>query len=209
MSFVVEREAEPLPRVAQETGIDLGSTAFATVAVDGGTRPRTTSIGDPCSLKPWLRRPRRPEREKARHSPGSRPRAKTRGKVALRHGKIVRSRFDHPHMTALDPNVTGLRRDREVARAVGDAGWARLARTRARKAEFHGRTLHRIDRWYRSSRLRTDRGHPAGRRPPHIRTREGCGAVHDREEGAAQSIIAAGWVERRNACGHHVGPPFG
>jgi putative transposase len=222
-SFVVERAVEPLPRCGQEAGIDLGLTTFAVVATDGPAGPRAFGVDNPRFLKSKLRKLRRLEREKVRRRRGSSNRGKTRRQIAVQHGKVARSRLDHHHKVALDVvrdnqtiyiedlNVAGMLRNRSLARAIGDAAWAQFARVLAEKAEFRGRSVHRIDRWHPSSQLCADCGHRSGDKPLNVRawTCDGCGAAHDRDHVAARNILAAGRAERKNACGHHVRPPSG
>ncbi|MCS7479809.1 RNA-guided endonuclease InsQ/TnpB family protein [Umezawaea endophytica] len=222
-SFVVERQAEPLPATDQEAGVDLGLTTFAAVAMTGGAGPRVVDVANPRFLKSKLRKLRRLEREKARRRRGSGNREKTRQRIARQHGEVARSRLDHHHKVALDLvrdnqaiyiedlHVAGMLRNRRLARAIDDAAWAQFGRVLAEKAEYRGRVVHRIDRWHPSSRLCADCGRGSGAKPLEVRvwTCEGCGAVHQRDHVAARNILAAGRAERENACGHHVRPPSG
>jgi putative transposase len=219
-SFVVEVEPAPLPVVEQEAGIDLGITRLATVATSAGTR---TDIANPKHLAAKLRKLRSLEREKARRVKGSANRAKTRRKVAVQHGKVTRARRDYHHKQALnlvrdnqavyieDLNITGMVRNRRLARVIHDAGWGQLVRLVEEKAGRHGRTVHKVSRWLPSSKTCSACGHLVDAMPLNIRAWvcPRCAVVHDRDYNAAMNILAAGQAERLNACGAHVSPPSG
>ncbi|GAA4538477.1 RNA-guided endonuclease TnpB family protein [Amycolatopsis samaneae] len=219
-SFVVEVEPTPLPPIEQEAGIDLGISRLGTVA---DTTGRRTEVANPKHLARKLRKLARLEREKHRRAKGSTNRAKTRRKVAVQHGKVACSRRDYHHKQALilvrenqavhveDLNIVGMVRNRRLARAISDVGWAQFVRLLQEKAERYGRTVHKVSRWLPSSKTCSGCGHVMD--TMQLKIREwccpGCGAVHDRDENAAVNILAAGRAERRNACGAPVSPPFG
>lgn len=218
-SFVVEVAPAPLPVIEREAGVDVGITRLATVATSTGQR---VDITNPKHLARKQRKLARLEREKARRVKGSVNRAKTRRKVAAQHGKVVRARRDYHHKLALtlvrdnqavhveDLNTAGMVRNRRLARAIHDAGWAQLVRLIEEKAERHGRTVHRVSRWLPSSKTCSTCGHLMDTMALAVRTWTcpACAAVHDRDHNAAKVILAAGQAERRNACGAHVRPPF-
>ncbi len=219
-SFVVVVEPTPLPAVEREAGVDLGIARLATVADTTGGRQ---DIGNPKHLARRLRRLARLEREKARRAEGGANRAKTRRKVAIQHGKVSRARRDYHHKQALDLvrenqavsvedlNIAGMVRNRRLARAIHDAGWAQFVRLLHEKAERYGRTVYTVDRWLPSSKTCSACGHVVDTMPLKIRewACPGCGTVHDRDHNAAVNILAAGRAERRNACRAGVSPPHG
>lgn len=219
-SFVVEVAPSPLPVVEREAGVDLGITRLATIATSTGQR---VDIANPKHLARKQRKLRRLEREKARRAKGGKNRAKTRRKVAVQHGKVTRARQDHHHKQALtlvrdnqavhveDLNITGMVRNRRLARAIHDAGWAQLVRLIEEKAERHGRTVHKVSRWLPSSKTCSACGHAMAEMPLKIRvwTCPECATTHDRDHNAAINILAAGQAERLNACGAQVSPPSG
>jgi len=218
-SFVVEIEPTPLPSTSQECGVDLGVSRLATVATTTGVR---MDIANPKHLARKLRKLARLEREKARRAKGGANRAKSRRKVAVQHGKVSRARRDYHHKQALtlvrenpavhveDLNVAGMVRNRSLARAVSDAGFGQFVRLLEEKAKRLGRTVHRIDRWFPSSKLCSACGAVVDELPLSVRSWTcPCGAVHDRDHNAAKNILAVGRTERRNACGVGVSPPLG
>jgi len=213
-SFVVEREAAPLPVGDREAGIDLGLDRLV-VTSDGEI------IANPRFLRAKERKLAKAQRALSRKAKGSANRAKARRRVAVSHRKVRESRLDHAHKTALrlvrgnqavyaeDLAVSALARTR-LAKSVHDAGWARLLRLLAEKAEHYGRTFHRIGRFVPTSQVCSECGINDGPKPLGVRqwSCAACGAVHDRDVNAARNILAAGRAERRNACGGDVRPPL-
>ena len=212
-SFVVERDAGPLPPVDREAGIDVGLASLAVLS-DG------TVIANPRFLRKAERRLARAQRALSRKQKGSRNRVKARHRVAVLHRKVRDSRLDHAHKTALtvvrdsqavyaeDIAVSGLARTR-LAKSVHDAGWGILLRLIGEKAERHGRHFARIGRFEPTSQVCSACGVKDGPKPLSVRewTCAACGTIHDRDVNAARNILAAGQAERLNASGGSVRPP--
>jgi len=124
-SFVVQREATPLPACDREVGVDLGLNSLV-VTSDG------EASGNP-------RFYRAAQRVLSRRQKGSANRARARHRVAVVHRRVRDARLDHAHKTALrlvrdnqavyaeDLAVSGLTRTR-LAKSVADAGWSQLLR---------------------------------------------------------------------------------
>jgi transposase len=211
-SFVVERDAAPLPTCAREVGLDVGLGRLA-VTSDGEI------IANPRFLRARERHLARAQRALSRKAKGSANRAKARRRVAILHRKVRETRLDHAHKTALrlvrenqavyaeDLAVSGLARTR-LAKSVHDAGWAQLLRLLAEKTEHYGRTFHRIGRFVPTSQVCSACGVKDGPKPLSVRTWTcaACGARHDRDVNAAVNILAAGRADRLNACGGGLRP---
>jgi putative transposase len=205
---------------SREAGVDVGITRLATIAASDGTR---VDVHNPRHLGRKLRKLRRLEREKSRRQKGSNNRDKTRRKVAIAHNEVARARRDYHHKQALalvrenqvihveDLNIVGMVKNRRLARAIADAGWAQFVRIIGEKAEFHGRTLHQLSRWLASSKTCSGCGRRVDELPLQVRqwTCPSCRVVHDRDHNAAKVILAAGRAERLNACGASVSPSTG
>ena len=211
-SFVVERQATPLPACDREVGIDLGLASLA-VTSDGEVIP------NPRFLRARERTLARAQRALSRKRKGSANRDKARTRVAILHRKIRETRRDHGHKTALrlvrdnqavyaeDLCVSGLARTR-LAKSVHDAGWSQLLRLIEEKAGQYGRTFRRVGRFEPTSQVCSACGVKDGPKPLHVRqwTCAACGSVHDRDVNAARNILALGRRERLNACGGNVRP---
>jgi putative transposase len=213
-SFVVQREATPLPACDREVGIDLGLASLV-VTSDGEV------LANPRFYRAAQRRLRRAQRVLSRRQEGSANRARARHRVAVVHRKVRDARLDHAHKTALrlvrdnqavyaeDLCVSGLARTR-LAKSVADAGWSQLLRCIEEKAAQYGRTFARIGRFEPTSQVCSTCGVKDGPKPLGVRqwTCAACGTVHDRDVNAARNILALGRMERLNACGTGVRPPL-
>jgi putative transposase len=214
-SFVVERDAQPLPPCDREIGIDVGLVSLA-VTSDGLVIP------NPRFLRKAERRLKKAQRALSRKQKGSRNRAKARQQAAVLYRKVRETRLDHAHKTALmlvrdnqavyaeDLAVSGLARTR-LAKSVHDAGWSMLVRLIEEKAQFHGRYFARIGRFEPTSQVCSECGARDGPKPLSVRTWtcKECGTVHDRDVNAARNVLALGQRERVNASGGSVRPGHG
>ena len=214
-SFVVERDAQPLPPCDREAGVDVGLASLAVLS-DG------TVIPNPRFLRRAERRLKITQRALSRKRKESANRAKARHRVAVLHRKVRETRLDHAHKTALaivrenqavyceDIAVSGLARTR-LAKSVNDAGWSALLRLIEEKCERHGRYFARIGRFEPTSQVCCACGVKDGPKPLAIRewTCTACGTVHDRDVNAARNILALGQRERLNASGGSVRPGSG
>ncbi|MFC0864642.1 RNA-guided endonuclease InsQ/TnpB family protein [Sphaerimonospora cavernae] len=210
-SFVVEVAEQPLPPVESETGIDLGLTHFAVLS-------NGQKVATPRFLRRAEKKLTKLQRALSRTVKGSNNRAKARLKIARQHAKVTDARREFHHQLSIriirdnqtviveDLAVVGLARTR-LAKSVHDAGWSRFVTMLEYKAALYGRALHRIDRWFPSSKLCSECGTVQQSMPLNVREWTClCGAVHDRDVNAAKNILAAGRADRLNACGAQVRP---
>ena len=99
-----------------------------------------------------------------------------------------------------DPNhpgrylKNGQSRKKGMNRSITDTGWRELRSMLEYKADWYGRQLVVIDRWYPSSQTCSTCGKRTGRKALNIRewTCPYCGTHHDRDVNAAKNIQAAG-----------------
>ena len=213
-SFVVERQATPLPACEREVGVDLGLASLA-VTSDGEV------IANPRFYRAAQRRLRRAQRVLSRRRKGSANRAKARHRIAVMHRKVRETRLDHAHKVALrlvrdnqavyaeDLAVSGMVRTR-LAKSVSDAGWSQLMRCIGEKADQYGRTFGKIGRFEPTSQVCSACGVKDGPKPLSVRqwACPACATVHDRDVNAAKNILAAGRADSLNACGTGVRPPL-
>jgi putative transposase len=209
LSFVCDVDIEPLPANSNEIGIDLGIKTFATLS-DG------EKIDAPKPLKANLRKLKRLQQSLSRKVKGSNRRAKSRLAVAKLHAKIADTRNDFLHKLSTrlirenqaisleDLNVSGMMKNRKLAKAISDLGWRTFREMLVAKGAMHGREVSIINRWEPTSQVCSACGERGGKLDLSIRLWEclHCGAVHDRDVNAAINIkVAAGHVETLNGRG--------
>jgi putative transposase len=210
VTFGIDTELpEPLPVVGRAVGVDLGVKDFAVTSE--GER-----IANPRHLERKARNLARYQRRLARCQKGSANRANAKAKVARAHRKVRNGRQDflHRFSTRLvcendvivieNLNVSGMVRNRHLARVICDRGWGEFRRQLEYKCERYGRQLVIIDRWYPSSKTCSACGHLLAELSLSTRTWRcpSCGARHDRDVNAAKNILAAG--QAVTACGADV-----
>jgi putative transposase len=206
---------EPLPETGHAVGVDLGVKDFA-VTSDG------EKIANPRHLDRKARNLARYQRRLAHRRKGSANRAKAAAKVARAHRKVRSARRDFLHRASTrlvrendiivieDLNVSGMVRNRRLARAISDCGWGEFRRQLEYKCERARHELVVIDRWYPSSKTCSACGYLLARLSLSTRhwTCPGCRAQHDRDINAAKNILAAGLAVARgspgDACGADV-----
>jgi putative transposase len=198
------------PATGRTVGVDLGLKDFAVLST--GER-----IPHPRHMDLWERRLKRYQRRLARCQKGSANRAKAKLRVARQHAKVADGRRDFLHQASTDLvrrfdgiaiedlNVSGMVRNRSLARAISCTGWAGFRAMLEYKCERYGRELAVVDRWYPSSKTCSACGHLLASLSLGTRqwTCPGCGTRHDRDINAAKNIVAAAGLAA-SACGGDV-----
>jgi putative transposase len=211
VSVLVEEEMDMLPVLDTAMGVDAG-------LIDLMTLRTGEKVKQPKHLARSHKRLKRAQPSLARKQKGSRKREKARRKGARIHAQIADQRNDSRHKLTTrlirenqaicvesfaSKNVV---RNHHLARSSSAAAWGELVRQLDYKAQWSGRTLVKIDRWYPSSRRWHDCGHGVNSLPLAMRTWTcpHCGMAHDRDVNAAQNILAVGLTV--SACGELVRP---
>jgi putative transposase len=175
-------------------------------------------VGNPRFFHRDEKRLAKAQRRLAKKQRGSRNRNKARRKVARIHARIADRRRDFLHQLSTrlirenqticveSLQVKAMVKHPTLAKAIHDVGWGELVRQLAYKAQWYGRTLIAVDKWYPSSERCSDCGHVLGSLSLDVRhwTCLECGAVHDRDVNAAQNVLAAGLAV--SACGEALRP---
>lgn len=200
VSITVKEQIEQLEPVESKIGIDVGLTTLLTLSTG-------EKIANPRHERKDRVKLAKAQREMSRKQKGSKNRAKARLKVAKVHGRIADRRHDHLHKLTTrlvrenqviaieDLSVRNMVKNHKLARAISDASWGTFRQMLEYKAEWYGREVIAIDRWYPSSKTCSMCGAVVEKLP--LNTREWecrCGAVHDRDINAAKNILAAGSV---------------
>jgi putative transposase len=108
------------------------------------------------------------------------------------HKLTTRLAREHGTVVVEDLNVTGMLRNRRLARHITDAGFAEIRRQLAYKTGWNGGRLLVADRWYPSSKTCSGCGAVKAKLPLSERefTCEACGLVIDRDRNAALNLAA-------------------
>ncbi|SKL16104.1 putative transposase [Mycobacteroides abscessus subsp. massiliense] len=211
ISILVDSEVKAHEPTSSTVGLDAGLTSLYTLSTG-------EKITNPRHEKRDRQKLACAQRDLARKQKGSLNRAKARLKIARIHARIADRRRDNLHKLSTrlirenqvvmveDLGVRNMVRNRSLARAISDTGWAQLRSMLEYKAEWYGRTVVAIDRFYPSSKTCSACGMINENMSLDVRAWScRCGAVHDRDVNAAKNIQALGLSVL--ACGDGVRPP--
>lgn len=210
ISILVDDTITPLPPTETTVGIDAGITTLYTLSTG-------EKITNPRHEKKDREKLARAQRQLSKKEKGSKNRDKARRKVARIHARIADRRRDHLHKLSTrlvrenqviaieDLSVRNMVKNHSLARAISDASWSSFRTMLEYKAEWYGRDVVAIDRFYPSSKTCSECGRIVESLPLNIRDWEcECGAVHDRDVNAARNTLAVGLAV--SACGDGVRP---
>ena len=198
LSFVVEVEPVNIDAKNQSIGIDLVIKTFAVMS-DG----EKAQSPDYSKLD---RKIRKLQKKLARQPKDSQRRNKTRIQIATLHNEIADTRKDFLHKLSTkivsenevivleDLSVSGMVKNRKLARAISLQGWREFRTLCAAKSQKFGRTFHIISRWEPTSQICSECGYKWGKLDLKIRSVKclNCGTEHDRDENAAKNINKVG-----------------
>jgi putative transposase len=211
-SILVEEEIGELPPTSVSIGADLGLKSFVVLS-DGEI------IGNPKFFSKDEKKLAKAQRRQAKKKKGSKNRHKARLKVARIHARIADRRRDFQQKLStrlIRENQTicveslavkNMVKNHCLAKAISDVGWSEFVTMLEYKAEWYGRTVVKIDRWYPSSKRCFDCGYILDSLTLDVRlwTCPQCRVVHDRDLNAAKNVHAVG-LTVFNACGEAVRP---
>ena len=210
-ALTVERDIPTAARAPKggAVGVDLGVKTLATLS-DG------TIIANPRYLAASERKLKRAQKALSRKVKGSKRCAKARAKVARLHAHVANQRSDamhklttwlastFSHISVEDLNVTGMVKNRRLAKAIMDASFGEFRRQLDYKTARTEAALRVIDRWYPSSKTCSKCGRVKAKLSLSERVFhcDACGLVMDRDLNAAINIKVAGSApETQNARG--------
>ncbi|MGP5059428.1 RNA-guided endonuclease TnpB family protein, partial [Psychrobacter celer] len=211
VSLLVETIVEPLLKTHSRIGIDLGLTDFIVLS-DGSkvANPKFLSrLQDKLAREQKILAKRRAvAKADQRKLSDSRNYQKQKLKVAKVYEKITNIRKDFLHKLSFnliknhdviaieDLNVKGMVKNRKLAKAISDSSWSAFTTMLAYKAEWYGKTLVKIDRWYPSSKTCSNCGHllTKAELPLSVRTWNcpSCLQENDRDLNASINILNQG-----------------
>jgi len=199
VSFRVKEQVYSLPQINKSIGIDVGIKDICVTS-------DSFRSGAPKYSRKYEGKLSEAQRTLSRKKNGSKNREKARRKVAKIHAKIADSRndFNNKLSTKLirenqsisieNLNIKGMLKSRPVAKSISDSSWGSLFRKLKYKAEWYGRSIIVIDRWFPSSK----RCHKCGYINNSLKLRDrswkcpSCKEVLDRDINAAKNILTIG-----------------
>jgi putative transposase len=199
VSLLVEEKIEPLPPSPEQIGVDLGLTSMVITS-------KGEKVGNPRFFATDEKKLAKAQKRHARKQKNSKNREKARRKVARIHARIADRRRDYQHKLStrlIRENqvicveslaVKNMMQNHSLAKAIADVGWGELVRQVAYKAQWYGRTLIKIDRWFPSSKMCSCCSFVLEGLDLEVREWmcPSCGTHHDRDVNAAHSVLTEG-----------------
>ncbi len=204
LSFVVEIEPIHIDAKNQSIGIDLGIKTFAVMSNS------ETAVSPNYSKKD--RKIRKLQRKLARQQKGSLRREISRLKIAKQHNRIADTRKDFLHKLSTkivsenqtivleDLNVSGMVKNRKLARVISLQGWREFRVLCEAKSEKLNRDFRVINRWEPTSQTCSCCGYRWGKIDLSVRSVLclNCNIEHDRDENASRNIEMVGMGHRHD-----------
>ena len=197
VSILVEEDVKVKTGVGRSIGVDLGLNHLATLS-------NGVQVENPKWFRETQAELKRAQQHLSRKQKGSNRYERQRREVAKIHLKIKNQRTwaIHNLTTAIinafdtiiveDLNVSGMKK--LFGKSVSDAAFGEIIRQLEYKANWYGRTFHKIDRWYPSSKTCNCCGYKMGDMDLSVREWDctNCGSHHDRDLNAAKNILDQG-----------------
>ncbi len=208
---VEENLANPISIKGPSVGVDLGVKTLATLS-DG------TTFANPRALGRRLRKLQQLHKSLSRRKKGSKNQEKAKIRLAKMYLKIFNIRKDtlhkvttylaksHSKVVIEDLNVSGMMKNRRLARVIAGVGFYEFRRQLEYKCGWYGSELVVVSRTFPSSKMCSQCGHK--KKELSLSEREykceQCGLEIDRDLNAALNLVTVSLPETLNARGEEV-----
>lgn len=198
--FTEEEYVTPIKKSGKAVGVDMGLKDLL-ITSDGETFKNNRYI------KRYERKLAKAQLHLSRKKKGSKGFENQRLKVAKLHEKIANSRADYLHKCSIslvrrydticieDLNVKGMERNHRLAKSVTDASWGAFVSMLTYKAEWNGKKVVKIDRFFPSSQTCNVCGY-INKQTKDLSVREWecpvCHTHHNRDVNATINILRFG-----------------
>lgn len=200
ISFNVEIWVQTLPCTDKELGLDLGIKELLITS-------DKEHFENPKTLYKYEKQLAKLQRQLAHKKKFSNNWYKQKHKIALLHEKITNIRKDNLHkishklimenqlIASENLKISNMIKNHHLAKSIADASWYELTRQLDYKSDWYGRMYVKIGTYYPSSQICNCCGfkNPITK---DLTVRKWmcpqCGTIHDRDENAADNILAEG-----------------
>ena len=199
ISIAVEKEILQFNQIDKDVGIDLGIKDFCTTSDE-------IKIPNPKFKKNKISKLKFLQRKHSKKQLKSNNREKIRRKLAKLYNKITNQKTDFLHKLSTklihenqviyleNLNIQGMVKNHKLAEEISQCNWGQFISILEYKANWYGREIYQIDRFYPSSQLCSNCGYQNHNLT--LKDREWvcpeCGYHHDRDINAAKNILNCG-----------------
>jgi putative transposase len=190
-------------KTGKSIGIDLGLTHFLIDNQNNKVENPRFYRKSEAKLKTLQRALSKKEKNSSRY-------LKCKKKIAILHEKIANQRnyfllevanyyinsFDFIYTE--DLSVKNMVKNRKLSKSISDASWSKFLCILEYKAEWYGKSIYKINRFFASSKTCSECGYQLAKLDLSIREWicPDCETVHDRDINAAQNILKRGIFEK-------------